>query len=548
MCVHRLWRNKLVVVHEKHPSPSFWGSNLVLQGVCHDICIWYMWTTCWKWDQTLLQELTKDMAMRWCITQGYKFGVSCDNVTKLCKKSLDLANSRDSTHSVSRNLMTMTLSWTNLDNAVTDGCLVGYSDWIVLTSKNAVCQVSTQVGTATTREEIHIKRLLWYLWEYSVQHDCGLSSGCAWNCGHTTRFGLGHDWRWSGWRCQVSSQLLWNRCLGPGLSVEDTVYPVYASSKKYNMVCLSSGESELMELVGGACKGIATREQWSKLRNCSSGTIVLSRAQTVQQSWDERIARERVDALDTWTWMSILCRPGRWNLDNASCRCMETVNKSLTDSRKLRLLKQLIDVHWVYDRRRICEHQSRSAEDRCAPNTAPDSTTFKNTFPVDMCMKFGMTRQRCSVLNKSKSGDEPTSPKETSGQCKGSAEHHNHISVSNGKNNIHHVHMWLVSSALDSVEGRVCTAHTAISLVDANELSSLCSLVGDNVALICGCVLTRDWVKEFWAIFDPWSSHSDHSVIFLVTCALMITISALSQAMDRTRARITFSAPHSCLI
>ena len=55
----------------------------------------------------------------------------------------------------------------------------------------------------------------------------------------------------------------------------DTWYPVYASSKKQNMVCLSSGESELMALVGGACKGIATRDQWSKLCKCSPGTIVL---------------------------------------------------------------------------------------------------------------------------------------------------------------------------------------------------------------------------------------------------------------------------------
>ena len=41
------------------------------------------------------------------------------------------------------------------------------------------------------------------------------------------------------------------------------------------MVCLSSGESELMALVGGACEGIATRDQWSKLCNCQPGTIVL---------------------------------------------------------------------------------------------------------------------------------------------------------------------------------------------------------------------------------------------------------------------------------
>ena len=56
-------------------------------------------------------------------------------------------------------------------------------------------------------------------------------------------------------------------------SVENTWYPVYASSKKQNMVCLSSGE--LMALVGGACEGIATRDQWSNMCICSPGMIVL---------------------------------------------------------------------------------------------------------------------------------------------------------------------------------------------------------------------------------------------------------------------------------
>ena len=57
-------------------------------------------------------------------------------------------------------------------------------------------------------------------------------------------------------------------------SYENTWYPVYASSKKENMVCLSSGESELMALVGGACEGVETRDQRSKMCNCSLGTIV----------------------------------------------------------------------------------------------------------------------------------------------------------------------------------------------------------------------------------------------------------------------------------
>ena len=58
-------------------------------------------------------------------------------------------------------------------------------------------------------------------------------------------------------------------------SVEATWYLVYVCSKNQNMVCLSSGESELIALVGGACEGIATRDQCSKMCNCSPGTIVL---------------------------------------------------------------------------------------------------------------------------------------------------------------------------------------------------------------------------------------------------------------------------------
>ena len=61
---------------------------------------------------------------------------------------------------------------------------------------------------------------------------------------------------------------------GANVSVANTWHPVYAFSKKQNMVCLSSGESELMPLVGGACECIATRDQWNKLCKCSPGTIV----------------------------------------------------------------------------------------------------------------------------------------------------------------------------------------------------------------------------------------------------------------------------------
>ena len=41
------------------------------------------------------------------------------------------------------------------------------------------------------------------------------------------------------------------------------------------MICLSSGELELMTLVGGACERLATRDKWTKMCGCANGTIVL---------------------------------------------------------------------------------------------------------------------------------------------------------------------------------------------------------------------------------------------------------------------------------
>ena len=96
----------------------------------------------------LLQELSKDMTRRWsmvtdkpqeflglslCRTpQGCTFGVSSDYVTKLCK-DFGFGELKGIQHTqFSRNLTTMTLSWTNLDNDVTDSCLVVYSGWIVM--------------------------------------------------------------------------------------------------------------------------------------------------------------------------------------------------------------------------------------------------------------------------------------------------------------------------------------------------------------------------------------------------------------------------------
>ena len=141
--------------------------------------------------------------------------------------------------------------------------------------KNAVCQLSTHVGTATTRDEINIKRLLRYLFGNLA---CNMIVGCNLDVPGIAGIPQGSvvvmtDADWAGDvkdRRSYSGIAVWVE-----RSVENTWYPVYASSKKQNMVCLSSGESELMALVGGACEGIATRDQWSKLCKFSPGTIVL---------------------------------------------------------------------------------------------------------------------------------------------------------------------------------------------------------------------------------------------------------------------------------
>ena len=59
------------------------------------------------------------------------------------------------------------------------------------------------------------------------------------------------------------------------------------------------------------------------------------------------------------------------------------------------------------------------------------------------------------------SGDELISMKETFRLCEGRAEQHCDIPVSN----MTHVRIWLVSSALESMEGRVWTAQTTSTCV-----------------------------------------------------------------------------------
>ena len=220
-----------------------------------------------------------------CLTpQSYTFGVSCDYVTKLCK-DFGFGELKGSN----------TLSFAKPDDNDTildesgQRChrqLLGRLLWLDRPDiKNAVCQLSTHVGTATTRDEINIKHLLRSLIRNLA---CNMIVGCNLDFPGIAGIPQGSvvvttNAAWAGDvkdRRSYSGVAVWVKG-----SVENTWYPVYASSKKQNMVCLSSDESELMALVGGACEGIATRDQWSKLRKCSPGAIVSVHRQR-RSVWD----------------------------------------------------------------------------------------------------------------------------------------------------------------------------------------------------------------------------------------------------------------------
>ena len=126
----------------------------------------------------VLEKLAKDMAMRWGMvtdkpqeflgrslcrtTQGYTFGVPCDYVTQLCK---------DFGFGQLKGSNTLTFEKVADSDTILDQSgqhrhrqLLGRQLWLDRPDiKNAVCQFSTHVGTATARDEINIKRLLRYL-------------------------------------------------------------------------------------------------------------------------------------------------------------------------------------------------------------------------------------------------------------------------------------------------------------------------------------------------------------------------------------------------
>ena len=220
-----------------------------------------------------------------------------------------------------------------------------------------------------------------------MQHDCGLQSGCSWNCG-TPQGSVVEmtdaDWAGVKDRRSYSGIAVWVKG-----SVENTWYPVYASSKRQNMACLSSGESELMALVGGACEGIATRDQWSKMCNCSPGTIAVHGQ--FSSSGIRETQKVRVDAhsprghegllyagLGDGTWTTNL--EGAWRQsasrwlpheDHDTTSGSSQSPGTLTDAAILSNIDEVV--------RKIAAHQI----------TASDLFTI--TLPDNMRMKFVMT-------------------------------------------------------------------------------------------------------------------------------------------------------------
>ena len=166
--------------------------------------------------------------------------------------------------------------------------------------KNAVCQLSTHVGTATTRDEINIKRLLRYLVgnpacnmivgrNLDVPGNAGTPQGSVVVMTDVDWAGVVKD------RRSYSGIAVWVKG-----SVENTWYPVYASSKKQNMVCVSSGDDGTgwVELA----EGIASRDQWSEMCNCSPG--------------DDCAVHGEFSSSGVRETQGCSCRTGRWNLDN----------------------------------------------------------------------------------------------------------------------------------------------------------------------------------------------------------------------------------------
>ena len=220
---------------------------------------------------------------------------------------------------------------------------------------------------------------------------------------------------------------------------------------------------------------------------CSPGTIILCTDSSALGFVKRKGASRRTRHVDTKVYFIQVC-------------AMEPGTKSLIASRRSFHLKRLIAEPWDFDRcsilsniddgvRKIAAHQT----------TASDLNTFTITFPDNMRMKSVMFTTRY-WFNTSKSGDELISMKETFGLCEGRGRT---TLLHPCESDMIHVRIWLVSSALESVEGRVWSAHTTITSRGCQHFSLLSALwlVGDSDAVSLRCVWTRDPDDEFFESF-----------------------------------------------
>ena len=185
------------------------------------------------------------------------------------------------------------------------------------------------------------------------------------------------------------------------------------------MVCLSSGESELMALVGGACEGIATRDQWSKMCNCSLGTIVLcTDSSAALGSVKRKGASRRICHVDTMVYFV-----QAWAMEAG-----QRILKVHGDSQQVAdCLTKIMTPQAAHRRALGCSNLSNIDEGvRKIVAHQTDLNTFTTMFPDNMRKKSVMTTTRC-WFNTSKSGDELISMKGTFGLCEGRAEQHYYI-------------------------------------------------------------------------------------------------------------------------
>ena len=138
-------------------------------------------------------------------------------------------------------------------------------------------------------------------------------------------------------------------------------------------------------------------------------------------------------------------------------------------------IMRLIAEPWDFSRRSILSNIDEEVRKIAAHQiTASDLNTFTITFPENMRMKSVMTTTRC-WFSTSKSGDELISMK---GNFQTARRKGRTTSPHPCESDMNRVRIWLVNSALESVEGRVWAAHTTITSRGCQHSCTFSSLVG----------------------------------------------------------------------